>query len=143
MAFIYGDPNTAGPFASYQIKDVVVKVIKLTFANFTTAGVNAFVAQIPADASILGFETWVKTALNNGATSPTISLGTAAAGTQFASAVAITNTIGTQALVSPVAGILQEYNPPYTADIPLWVRGACSTANPTAGEIYLVIKYVR
>jgi len=144
MAFIYGDPNVAGPFASYQIKDIVCKVLKLTATNFTTAGVNALVAALPADASIVGFETWVKTALDNTATLPTISIGTAAGGTQFASAVAITNTVGTAAKLSPVTGILQPYNAPYvTGDIQLWVRGACSTANPANAEIYLTVFYVR
>ena len=143
MAFIYGDPNTAGPFATFQIKDVVCKAIKLTAANFTTAGVNSYVASLPADSTILGFDTWVKTALDNTATAPLLSIGTASAGTQFASAVAITNTAGTNAKLSPVTGIFQAYNPPYTTDIPIWVRGICSTANPVNAEIYLLIYYVR
>lgn len=143
MAFIYGDPNTAGPFATFQIKDVVVKAIRLTAANFSTAGVNTNVAALPADATILGFDYWVKTALDNGATSPTVSLGTSSAGTQFTTTSAITNTIGTTAKISPVAGILQAYSPPYTNDISLWVRGVCATANPTNAEVYLVVYYVR
>ena len=143
MAFIFNDPNSAGPFSSFQIKDIVCKAVKLTAANFTTAGVNALVAALPADATILGFDTWVKTALDNTATLPTLSIGTVSAGTQFASAVAITNTVGTNAKLSPVTGIFQAYNPPYTGDIQIWVRGACSTANPVNAEIYLLIYYVR
>ena len=143
MALIFNDPNTAGPFASFQTKDVDAKVFKLVAANFSTVGVNTNVGALPADASILGFETWVKTALDNGATSPTLSIGNVSAGTQFASAAAVTNTVGTAAKLSPVTGILQPYNVPNTSDISLWVKGGCATANPVNAEVYLTVFYVR
>lgn len=145
MAFVYGDPNTAGPFSSYQVKDVQAKVFKLTFANFTTGNTDALVGALPEDASILGFETWVKTALaGNSVASPVISIGTASGGTQFASAVAITNTVNLAVKLSPVSGILQAAAVPRAgSDISLWVRGGCSTGNPTSGEIYLTVYYVR
>ena len=145
MGFIYTDPNTAGPFASFQMKDVQVKVFKLTSANFTTGNTDAKVGALPGDCSILGFETWVGTALSgNGVTSPVISLGTASAGTQYASAVAITNTVGTAAKLSPVTGIMQAHAvPPASGDTALWVRGGCSTGSPTAGEIYLAVYFIR
>jgi hypothetical protein len=143
MALIFTDPNTAGPFATFQAKDVYTKAFKLTAANFSTTGVNTNVGAFPADASFLSFEYWVKTALDNTATSPTLSIGNVSAGTQFASAAAVTNTVGTQGKVTPVTGILQPYNVPNTTDIPLWVKGGCSTANPNNAEVYLVVYYTR
>jgi len=97
---------------------------------------------LPADSSILGFETWVKTALTT-ATLPTLSLGTASAGTQFTSALAITNTVGTNAKASPVTGILQAHDNTNRTDIPLWASTGCSTGNAAAGEIYLLVYFVR
>jgi hypothetical protein len=130
MAFIYGDPNTAGPFASFQIKDSTCKAIKLTNANFSTAGVNTLVAALPADASIIGFTFWNKTVLSGGGiTAGTIAVGTAS---------------GTYGILTPVTGIFQPYNIPYsTGDIQIWVNGTATTGNPTAGEFYLLINYVR
>ena len=139
------DPSPIGPTAlSGPAKDVQAKVVRLTSANFSTSGTNTLVAVLPADASILGFRTWVKTALSgNSVASPTMSLGTASGGTQFASAVALTNTTGTYAVTTPVTGIIQGYNIPYSSDINIYFGGGCSTGNPTAGEIYLIIDYVR
>ena len=144
MALIFTDPNTAGPFTSFQIKDVTLKVFRLTNTNFATTNVDTLVGALPADSSIVRISTWVKTALSgNGVTLPTISLGTTSAGTDFLSALAVTNTTGTYATASPVTGIMQAYNPPYTQDIRLYVRGGATTGNPTAGEIYLLVEYVR
>lgn len=140
-----GDPYPNAPTAlSGPAKDVQVRVVKLSSANFTTTGVNTLVAVLPADSSIISFRTWVKTALSgNSVASPTVTLGSTSAGTDYASAVALTNTTGTFALVSPVTGIIQPYAIPYTADLNIWFRGSCSTGNPTAGEVYLIIEYVR
>ena len=144
MALIFTDPNTAGPFTTFQAKDVSIKVFKLTFANFTTTNTDTLIGRLPADASIVNIETWLKTAFSgNGVTSPVLSLGSASGGTQFSSAVALTNTTGTFAIHSPVTGILQEYQVPLGGDINLYARGGCSTGNPTAGELYVVVKYVR
>ena len=52
------DPNAAypNPTAISNIKDVVVKVVKLTSANFTvTTATNTLVAVLPADATILEY----------------------------------------------------------------------------------------
>jgi hypothetical protein len=145
MAFIYGDPNSAGPFATFQIKDVVCKDIKLTFANFATGNVDTNVAAIPADATILGFDLWVKTQLaGNSISAATISIGSSSGGTQFASALAAAfGAAGVATKLSPVTGIHQAYNPPYTSDINIWVRGNSTTGTPTSGEMYLTIYYVR
>lgn len=144
MALILDNPNSSGPFSTWQIKDPMVKVIKLTHANFTTGNTDALVARLPADASILQVQTWVRTALTgNSVASPTVALGTASGGTQIAAAFSVTNTAGVMQTVSPATGILQVYAPPYTSEIDVYVRGGCSTGNPTAGEIDLVIWYVR
>ena len=144
MALIFTDPNTAGPFTSFQVKDIVTKVFKLTFANFTTGNTDALLGRLPADASIVGVDTWLKTAFSgNGVTSPVLSLGSTSGGSQFSSAVGLTNTTGTFVAHSPVTGILQEYQIPLTGDINIYARGGCSTGNPTAGELYVIVKYVR
>lgn len=144
MALIFTDPNSAGPFSTFQVKDVVTKVFKLTFANFTTANTDALIGRLPADASIISVNTWLKTAFSgNGVTSPVLSLGSSSGGTQFSSAVALTNTVGTFATHSPITGICQEYQVPLGGEIPLYARGGCSTGNPTAGELYVLVKYVR
>jgi hypothetical protein len=140
------DPYPNAPTAlSGPVKDVITKVVRLTSANFSTSGVNTLVAVLPVDSSIISVQTYVKTALSgNGVTSPTLSLGTASGGTQFTNALAITNTTGTFANASPITNIMQVYNVPFSGvDINIWAGGACSTGNPTAGEIFVVIKYVR
>jgi hypothetical protein len=144
MALIFTDSNSAGPFSTFQVKDVVTKVFKLTFANFTTTNTDALIGRLPADASIVSVDTWLKTAFSgNGVTSPVLSLGSSSGGTQFSSAVALTNTVGTFAAVTPITGILQEYQVPLGGEISLYARGGCSTGNPTAGEVYVIVKYVR
>jgi len=144
MAIILTDPNTAGPFTTFQIKDVTVKVIKLDFAKFATTNVDTLATYLPADATILRLDTWVRTALTgNGVTSPTITLGTTSGGSDLAAAFSVTNTSGTMQTVSPAVGIVQQYQVPLGQDIRLYVRGGCSTGNPTAGEIDLIVYYVR
>ena len=139
------DPYPNAPTVNSQVaKETYLKAVKLSSANFSTTGVNTLVAVLPADASIIGFRIWTGTALSGGGvTSPTLSIGTVSAGTQFTSALAITNTTGTYAVATPVTGIFQNYSIPLGSDINIWMRGACSTGNPTAGEIYVLIEYVR
>lgn len=146
MALIFTDPNSSGPFSTFQVKNNQTKVLKLTNANFSTAGVNTFVAALPADASILNISLWVKTQLAGGSVSAaTISVGSASAGTQFVNAnTAAFNTAGVRAGLSPITNIMQAYNVPYTTgDIQIWVNGTSTTGNPTSGEMYLEISYVR
>jgi hypothetical protein len=138
------DPSPNGPNVTSNIKDLVVKVVKLTSVNFTTGGTNTLVAMLPADATIIGFEKVVKTQLaGGGITAATIGLGNVSAGTQFLSAYSVFDAAGVNALVTPATGTMQNYGTPLGADIPLWVLGTATTGNPTSGEIYLVIKYVR
>jgi len=144
MALIFTDPNTAGPFPTFQVKDVTTKVVKLTFSNFSTAGVNTLVARLPADASILKFTYWNKTKLaGNSISAAALSLGSTSGGTEFVNAFDVFTTVGTQAVLSPVTGILQPYAIPLGGDIPIYVAGTSTTGTPTSGEIYLEIQYVR
>lgn len=139
-----GDPNPTGPNANSNDKDIHVKVFKLTSANFTTTGVNTLIGVFPADSTFLSVDYYTKTVLSgNGVTSPTLSLGNVSAGTQFTTTSALTNTAGTHARISGVSGFMQNYAVPLGGDISLWAAGACSTGNPTAGEIYVYVSYVR
>lgn len=141
---IFTDPNTAGPFATFQVKGELVKVFKLTSANFTTGNTDTLIGRLPADASITGVQTWLKTAFaGNGVTLPVLSLGSTSGGTEFSSAVALTNTAGTLTIHQPITGILQAYQIPQGSDIALYARGGCSTGSPTSGEIYVIVRYVR
>lgn len=139
------DPNPGGPTPLSNIKDVNVKVVKLTSANFTTTNVDTLVAVLPADATILSFKLWVKTQLAGGSVSAaTLTLGSASGGAQFMAAnAAAFGAAGVMTLLTPVIGIEQNYNIPYSTDIQIYARGTATTGNPTSGEMYLVIEYVR
>ena len=139
-----GDPNPGGPTAISNIKDVCVKVVKLTSANFTTTNVDTLVAVLPADSTILSVRQWVKTQLaGGGITAATVSLGSSSGGTQFVNAVTAFGTAGAYSVVTPITGIVQNYNVPFGGDIQIFARGTATTGNPTSGEIYLIIEYVR
>ena len=139
------DPNPGGPSATSNIKDVCVKVVKLTSANFTTTNTDTQLAVLPADATILSFRLWVKTQLAGGSISAaTLALGSASGGAQFMAAnAAAFGAAGVATWLTPVIGIMQNYNIPYGTDIQVWGRGVATTGNPTSGEMYLVIEYVR
>jgi hypothetical protein len=140
-----GDPYPNAPTVlSGPAKDVQVKVVKLSSANFATGNVDTLVAVLPADATILSFSYWNKTKLaGNSISAATLSLGSASGGTQFVNAYDVFTTVGTAARLSPVTGIMQNYNIPLGSDIQIWVRGTSTTGTPTSGEIYLEIQYVR
>ena len=139
-----GDPSPVGPTPLTQVKDVLTKVVKLTSANFGTTAVNTLVAALPGDATITGAFLWVKTQLaGNSISAATINIGSTSGGTQFASAFNSFGTAGAYSTVTPITGIVQNYQIPVTADIPIYVGGTATTGNPTSGEIYLIIQYVR
>lgn len=139
------DPSPIGPTAISNIKDIQVKVVKLTSANFSTSNVDTLVAVLPADATILGIRVWVKTQLaGGGITAATYSLGSTSGGTQFVGSSALAfGVAGAYNIASSVNNIVQNYAVPLGADIPLYVRGTSTTGNPTSGELYLIIEYVR
>lgn len=140
-----GDPSPGGPNSLSNDKTQHIKVIKLTSANFTTGGTNTLVAVLPADASILNIRVWVKTQLTGGSISAaTLSLGSASGGTQFVNASTLAfGTAGANTVVPSVANIVQNYAVPLGADINIWAAGTATTGNPTGGELYVFIEYVR
>lgn len=139
------DPNPGGPSATSNIKNKLMKVVKLSSANFSTANVDTLVAVLPADATIAGFDLWVRTQLAGGSVSAaTLAIGSASGGAQFHAASALAfGTAGTFSVMPTPLAIFQNYNIPQGADIPIWIRGVASTGNPTSGELYLVIHYAR
>lgn len=139
-----GDPNPGGPTATSNDKDLHVKVVKLTSANFGTSAVNTLVAVLPADSTILSIDKVVKTQLaGGGITAATVNIGTVSGGTQFASAYSVFDAAGVNAMVTPLSNTMQNYILPLGADIQVWVGGTATTGAPTSGELYLVINYVR
>lgn len=142
-----GDPAAGtGPSATSNIKDVVVKVVKLTSANFTvTTATNTLVAILPADATVLSYKLWVKTQLaGGGITAATLALGSTSGGTDlFAANAAAFGTAGVDTTVSPATGLMQNYNVPLGTDIRVYAAGLATTGTPTSGEMYLTIVYVR
>jgi hypothetical protein len=140
-----GDPNPGGPSAISNIKEMLTKVVKLTSANFTTTNVDTLLAVLPQDATITRFSLWVKTQLAGGSVSAaTLALGSASGGAQFHAASALAFGVANTYSVMPApVGIMQNYALPFGADIQIWGRGVATTGNPTSGELYLVIEYIR
>lgn len=139
------DANPGGPTVISNIDHPMVKVVKLTSANFSTSNVDTMIAAFPADATIISFRLWVKTQLaGNSIAAATLALGNASGGAQFMAAnSAAFGTAGTYSVLTPVLAIFQNYNIPQGPDIQLWARGNSTTGTPTSGEMYLVIEYVR
>jgi hypothetical protein len=142
------DPSTGGgppgPTATSNIKDVVTKVVRLTAANFGTSAVNTKVAVLPPDVSIIKMTLWNNIQLaGGGITAASFSVGSSSGGTQFINGLTAFGTAGTYAVLSPITGIMQNYNVPYGVDIQVWLSGTATTGNPTSGEMYLAIEYVR
>ena len=141
-----GDPAVNAPTVTSNIKDVHVKVVKLSAANFTvTTATNTLVAVLPADASILSMSLWVKTQLAGGSVSAaTLALGTASGGAQLMAAnAAAFGAAGVNSVLTPIIGIMQPYGIPFGTDIQVWAAGLATTGTPTSGEMYLTIYYVR
>ena len=134
-----------GPNATSNIKDVLVKVVKLTSANFqVTTAINTMVAVLPAQATVLDMKLWVKTQLAGGSISAaTLALGTASGGAQWMAAnAAAFGAAGVNTTLSPILGIMQNYNIPLGGDSQVWAAGLATTGTPTSGEMYLSIYYV-
>lgn len=142
MAIIFPDQN---PTATSNVKHEVVKVVRLSASDFTTGGAASVKAILPADASITGIEYWKGTQLSgNGITAATLSIGVSGAATRYVNALdVLTPAAGSTALISPVSNIMQAYGLPLGTDIALLFTGTATTGNPTAGEIYVNIRYVR
>lgn len=145
MALIFTNYPTGPTAISPPSKETVCKVVKLTFADFVTGGIASVKSVLPADAAIVGMRYWKKTAFTgNGITAATLSIGITGTPTQFVSAFDVnTPAAGTQALITPVTNIMQENALPLGSDISLLFTGTATTGNPTAGELYVFIEYVR
>lgn len=135
----------ANPTATNMDKGVHVKVVKLTFADFTTGPAASIKAVLPADSTILLMNSWKKTDFSGGSVSAvTLSIGVTGAATQFVNAVdVLTPVTGTSAELTPIAAIMQPLSLSLGADISLLFTGTATTGNPTAGEMYVSIYYVR
>lgn len=142
MAIFFPDRN---PTATSNDKDVHIKVVQLTFADFTTGGANSVKAVLPADSTILNIGYWKKTAFSGGGiTAATLSVGVPGAATTFVNAVDVnTPAAGTNAELTPITNIMQGHSVPNGSDISLLFTGTATTGNPTAGELYIRIWYVR
>lgn len=138
-----GDPNPGGPSATSNAKDVAVKVVKLSSANFGTTAVNTQVAVLPADASIIMMQLMVEAQLSGGGiTAATIDVGSASGGAQYVSAASAFGAAGVNSLLNKLGGV-ERMGLPLGADKQIWVKGTASIGIPTGGELYLSIYYVR
>lgn len=125
-------------------KQVMTKAIKLTFADFTTGGTAAVKAVMPKDASIIGFRLWNKTVLSgNGITAATLSIGVSGTATKYVNAVSALGASGAFAFMATGIGNIMQDAGVETGDVRLLFTGTATTGNPTAGEMYVLIDYVR
>lgn len=143
MAINFNEQNN--PTATNMDKNVHIKVVKLPFSAFTTGPAAAVKAVLSADSTIICMNYWKKTDFSGGSVSAvTLSIGVAGAATQFANAIdVLTPAVGTSAEITPIAAIMQPLTLPLGADISLLFTGTAVTGNPTAGEMYVSILYVR
>jgi hypothetical protein len=149
MSFNFdGNPSSIFPTPTTpMVKDIHVKAVKLTFADFTTGGTASVKAYVPADASIVGFEHWTKTTFaGNGVTVVSLQIGITGTVNKFlaASTLALTG----PSIVAKPGGVSNnlyaQYDPTAPGgDIPLLFTGTATTGNPTSGEAYVLISYVR
>lgn len=133
------------PTATSGDKVVHNKIVKLVASDFTTGGTASVKAVLPADATITRMNYWKRTALSgNGITAATLSIGIPGAATTFVNAYDVqTPAVGSHTAISPISNIMQNYSLPLGSDISLLFTGTATTGNPTAGEIYITIAYVR
>lgn len=141
MAILFPDLNVT---ATSNDKVVHQKTIRLLSSDFTTTGAASVKAILPADASILSFRLWNKTILSGGGiTAATLSIGIPGTPTNFVNAVTALGASGTFTVLTPVTNIMQAYGLPLGPEISLLFTGTATTGNPTAGEMYVTIEYVR
>jgi len=127
-------------------KVVQTKVVKLTYANFGVTPVDALVARIPANATIVGIRYYNQTKLaGNSISAATLSIGTTSGSTNIVNAFDVFTTVGTMAYLSPIATIMHNlgaYLGSWTS-LDFYARGTATTGDPTSGTIYLMIDYVQ
>ncbi len=144
MAWNFSDARSPTALTPTSVKEEV-KLIKLTFADFVTGGTASVKAVIPANSTITEVSYWKKTAFSgNSISAATLSIGITGTATKYVNAFDVhTPAAGTQAEITPVSNIYENYDPTNRTDVPLLFTGTATTGNPTAGEMYVKIKYVR
>lgn len=151
MSFDFsGLPSATFPSPTTPVnKDVVCKAVKLTSADFTTGGTASVKAYIPADASLIRVSTYIKTTFSgNGVTALAYTLGVTGTAAKYVASTSMGITAGAaapvQAILAASTGAFQTYDPTApTSDTALLFTGTATTGNPTAGEAYLLIEYIR
>lgn len=145
MAIQFPDLNPGGPTATSNDKIAHRKVVRLLGSDFVTGGTASVKIVLPADSTIISFGFWKKTQFSgNGVTAATLSIGITGTPTNFVNAYDVfTPAAGAAADVSPMTNIMQPLQIPLPADISLLFTGTATTGNPTAGEIYISVVYVR
>lgn len=145
MSFIFNNgPN--GPTPTMPVaKDIQCKAVKLSASDFTTGGTASVKAYLPADASIVGIDYWTKTTFSgNGVTVVSLQIGITGTVAKYLGATTLSLTAGVQGFATALTNIFQEYDAAAPGgDVPLLFTGTATTGNPTAGEAYVLIKYVR
>ncbi len=145
MTFNFASVGPQGVTAATPSPKVVeVKAVKLGSSDFTTGGTASVKAVLPPDASIIGFRLWVKTQLAGGSISAaTLSIGITGTATKFVNAVNAFGTAGAYSMVAVESNIFQDYDIANRTDSSLLFTGTATTGNPTSGELYVLIEYVR
>lgn len=135
----------ANPTATNMDKVTHRKVVKLVNTDFTTGGANSVKCVLAADSTIISMSVWYKTKLSGGGiTAATLSVGIPGTPTNFVNALdVLTPNGGTSADITAITNIMQPLSTPLGSDISLLFTGTATTGNPTAGELYVSIVYVR
>jgi hypothetical protein len=142
MAFNFGDGRVTA--TSPTSKQVVVQAVKLTFADFTTGGTASVKAILPDNASIVRMSLSIKTALTgNGISAAVLSVGISGTVGKFVNGSSAAFGAAGAYTVLPLFNAFQDYDPTSNSDISLLFTGTATTGNPTAGEMYVLIEYVR
>lgn len=147
MSFDFtGMPTSTFPSPTQPVnKDIACKAVKLTSADFTTGGTASVKAYLPADASLVGIDLWTKTTFSgNGVTVVSLQVGITGTVNKYMTSTSLSLTGGVAVYPTGVNNMFAQYDPTApSGDIPLLFTGTATTGNPTAGEAYVLIKYVR
>jgi hypothetical protein len=121
------------------------KLIRLTSADFLTGGKAAVKAVIPANSTITSINYWKKAAFSGGGvTAVTLSIGITGTPAKYVSAFDVNTPVaGTRASFTPITNIFENYDNINRTDVSLLFTGTATTGNPTAGELYVEIDYIR